>query len=130
MAFSEVELYVPQWPSLLMRKPLVFVVGSLIGCALTYLGSLQGYAPQGAAGYSLWGIPFQWHSIGTGRGGLTIGAYRYVVPSSLVLDLMFWSALSVIAIEAVLRIERQNRSQLRLDRENNLPAQAKLTEPP
>lgn len=56
-----------------------------------------------------WGIPFQWHSVATGTGGLTIGAYRYVMLSNLALDFVFWIALSVVAIEAVLSVERQRR---------------------
>jgi hypothetical protein len=90
-----------------MRRHLVAAgIGSVIGCALVYLTSLPGYAPSGVAGSSQWGVPFQWHSIGTGNGGLTIGEYRYVVPSNLALDFVFWIVLSVVAIEAVLRFRR------------------------
>lgn len=104
-----------------MRKHLIAVgIGSVIGCVLTYLASLQGYSPENAGGYSQWGIPFQWHSIGTGTGGLTIGAYRYVVLSNLALDLIFWSVLSIIALGVVLSVERQNHHVSPVNSENDV----------
>jgi hypothetical protein len=99
-----------------MRRHLAAAgIGTVIGCALVYLTSLWGYAPSNSAGYAEWGIPFQWHSIGTGNGGLTIGDYRYVVPSNLALDFVFWIVLSVVAIEAVLRFRRAPTDSLHLE---------------
>ena len=104
-----------------MRKGLIAVgVGSVIGCVLTYLASLQGYSHENVGGYMQCGFPFQWHSIATGTGGLTIGAYRDVVLSNLALDLIFWSVLSIIILGAVLSIGRQSHHVSPVNTENHV----------
>lgn len=84
-------------------------VGIILGCALVYLTSLIGYSPHNVGGYMQWGVPFQWHSVATGTGGLTIGPYRYVLLSNLGLDLVFWCALAAIAIYAILSVVKTAR---------------------
>lgn len=77
-------------------------VGIVLALAFVWLTSLVGYSPPNVGGYMQWGVPFQWHSVATGNGGLTIGPYRYVLLFNLGLDLVFWYALAAVATYALL----------------------------
>jgi hypothetical protein len=95
-----------------MQRHLIAVgVGIILGCVLVYLTSLVGYSPSYAAGYMQWGIPFQWHSVGTGNGGLTIGPYHYVLMFNLGLDFTFWCALAAVATYALSASRSRTKGQ-------------------
>jgi hypothetical protein len=97
------------------RRLVAAGVGIVAGCVLTYLASLIGYSPPNVGGYRQWGIPFQWHSIATGNGGLTLGPYRYVLLFNFGLDLVFWCALAAIAAYVLLSISAKRRKSAELN---------------
>ena len=88
------------WESALTKK--AGGIGIILGCGLAYVSSLFAWAPQGVAGYMQWGIPFQWHSVGTGDGEPMLGPYHYVMLYNLGLDIVLWCALATAAAYGLL----------------------------
>lgn len=90
--------------------------------------SLIAYSPGNAGGYMQWGIPFQWHSVATGTGGLTIGPYRYVLPFDLGLDLIFWCFLAGLAVYGLLSALATRRKAVNLNAMNGSAQSERMNE--